>query len=406
MLVIGAGPIGLEVAWELKRRGIAYLQIDRAQIGSTIGWFPEQMTFFSSSDRIGIAGLPLVTPGQRKATKEEYLGYLRQVVVARGLEVRTYEEVIALERSGRGFVAVTSKGRIEAEAVVLATGDMAEPRELGIEGEHLPHVSHYFVEPHRYFRRRLLIVGGKNSAVEAALRCWHAGAQVTLSYRREDFSERSVKYWLLPELKGRIHREEIASFMPSEPVHITPTHVTLRGPEGDFFVPADFVLLLTGYLADMSLFRMAGAELEGESERPVLDEQTMESSVPGLYAAGTATVGTQIGYTLFIENCHIHAARIGAALAGEPVPPDPPPLRVPESEVCSGGSLRNPLTSPQRSGIGRRSRSACAGGIDSPRSARHPLTRPAIGLTRLRARPRRVLRHASPVPERASKSNA
>lgn len=331
VLIIGAGPIGLEVAWELKRRGIPYLHIDKAQIGSTIGWFPEQMSFFSSTDRIAIAGVPLVTPGQRKATKEEYLAYLRQVAATRELEVRTYEEVVALERIGGGFVAVTPRGRIEAEAVVLATGDMAQPREIGIEGEHLPHVSHFFIEPHRYFRKRLLIVGGKNSAVETALRCWHAGAHVTLSYRQEEFSARSVKYWILPELKGRIHRGEIACYMPSEPLHITPTHVSLRGPEGDFFVPTDFVLLLTGYVADMSLFRMAGAELEGESERPIVDATTMETSVPSLFVAGTASAGTQLGYTLFIENCHIHATRIAAALAGEPPPPDPPPLRLPES---------------------------------------------------------------------------
>jgi len=331
VLVIGAGPIGLEVAFELKRRGIDYLHVDRDQVGSTIGWYPEQTTFFSSSDRIGIAGVPLQTPGQRKATKEEYLAYLRQVAIARELGVRTHEEVLALERTGGGFVAVTPKARIEAEAVVLATGDMAAPRELGIEGEHHPHVSHYFVEPHRYFRKRLLIVGGKNSAVEAALRCWHAGAHVTLSYRREEFDERAVKYWLLPELKGRIHRGEIAAYMPSEPLHVTPTHVTLRGPEGDFHVPADFVLLMTGYVADMSLFRMAGAELEGEEERPVVNEATMETSVPGLYVAGTASAGTQLGFRLFIENCHIHAKRIAAALAGEEPPPDPPPLRVPES---------------------------------------------------------------------------
>jgi len=331
VLVVGAGPIGLEVAWELKRRDIPYLQLDKAQIGSTIGWYPEQATFFSSPDRIGIAGIPLVTPGQRKATKEEYLGYLRQVALARELDVRTYEEVLALERTAAGFVAVTRKARIEAEAVVLATGDMARPRAVGIEGEHLPHVSHYFIEPHRYFRKRLLIVGGRNSAVEAALRCWHAGVHVTLSYRREEFDERAVKYWLLPELKGRIHRAEIACYMPSEPTHITPTHTTLRGPEGDFHVPAEFVLLMTGYVADMSLFRMVGAELEGEAARPVVDEETMETTVPRLYVAGTASAGTQLGYTLFIENCHIHAVRIAAALAGEPPPPPPPPLRLPES---------------------------------------------------------------------------
>ncbi|MHC4953803.1 MAG: NAD(P)-binding domain-containing protein [Planctomycetota bacterium] len=332
VLIIGAGPIGLEVAWELKQRGIDYVHVDKNQIASTIGWFPEGMTFFSSSDRIGICGIPLQTPGQRKATKEEYLDYMRTVVRARDLEVRTYEEVVALEP---GFVATTRRAdgerRIEADAVVLATGDMAEPRTLGIPGEDLPHVSHYFEEPHRYFRRRLVVVGGKNSAVEAALRCWHADVDVTISYRRDAFPEKAVKYWLLPELKGRIHRGEIACHFRTEPVKITETHVTLRRDGTEFDVPADFVLLLTGYVADMSLFERLGAALEGAGQRPVVDANTMETTVPGLYVAGTASAGTQLGYTLFIENCHIHAVRIAAAIAGEPPPPDPPPLTLPES---------------------------------------------------------------------------
>ena len=332
VLIIGAGPIGLEVAWELKRRGIDYVQVDRGQVGSTVSWFPEAMTFFSSSDRIGICGLPLQTPGQRKATKEEYLDYRRGVAIARDLPVRTFEEVVALES---GFVATTRRAdgehRIEADAIVLATGDMARPRLLGIPGEDLAHVSHYFHGPHEHFRRRLLVVGGKNSAVEAALRCWHAGAHVTLSYRGAEFPEKSVKYWLLPELKGRIHRGEITCHFNTEPVRITPTQVVLRSDGGELEVAADSVLLMTGYVADMRLFEALGATLEGASQSPVLDEQTMETSVPGLYAAGTSTAGTQHGYTLFIENCHIHATRIAAALAGETPPPAPPPITLPES---------------------------------------------------------------------------
>jgi len=332
VLIIGAGPVGLEVAYELKRRGIDYVQVDRDQIGSTVMWFPEGMMFFSSSDRIGICGIPLQTPGQRRATKEEYLDYLRVVARTRDLPVRTFEEVVSLER---GFVATTRRAdgehRIEADAVVLATGDMARPRLLGIPGEDLPHVSHFFRGPHEHFRRRLLVVGGRNSAVEAALRCWHAGADVTISYRGDAFPEKSVKYWLLPELKGRIRRGEIACHYDTTPVRITPTHMTLRGAEGEFDVAADAVLLLTGYVADMSLFEALGATLEGESRRPAVNGQTMETSVPGLYVAGTASAGTQHGYTLFIENCHIHAARIAAALAGDAPPPLPAPLSQPES---------------------------------------------------------------------------
>jgi len=332
VLIVGAGPIGLEVHWELKRRGIDCVHLDKSQVASTIEWFPNGMTFFSSPDRIGICGIPLQTPGQRKATKDEYLDYIRTVVMTRDLAVRTFEEVVSLEP---GFVAHTKRNdgehRIEAEKVVLATGDMAQARLLGIPGEDLPHVSHYFREPHRHFQRQVLVVGGKNSAVEAALRCWHAGAQVSLAYRGDAFPEKSVKYWLLPELKGRIHRGEIQALFRTDPLRISPTHVTLRRDGVEFDVGADDVLLMTGYTADMSLFEQLGAELEGEDRSPVIDPDTMETTVPGLYVAGTATAGTQHGYTLFLENCHIHAVRIAAALAGDTPPPEPPPLTVPES---------------------------------------------------------------------------
>jgi len=297
------------------------------------GAHDQQTTFFSSTDRIAIAGVPVQTPGQRKATKEEYLAYLRSVAQAFDLEVRTFTEVLSIAREGDGFLARTrdpsGESSLRCERVVLATGDMARPRLLGIEGEDLPHVSHYFDDAHLYFRRRLLVVGGKNSAVEAALRCWHAGADVTISYRGAAFDEKAVKYWLRPELLGRIGRGEIACHYATVPVSITPTHVVLRGGDGEPAVEADAVLLMTGYVADPSLFASAGAALEGD--RPVFDEKTMETTVPGLYVAGTASAGTQLRYRLFIENCHIHAKRIAAHVADEPPPPDPQPLRSPES---------------------------------------------------------------------------
>jgi len=349
VLVIGAGPIGLEVAYELSRAGVEYLQVDKGQIGSTIAWFPEQMSFFSSNDRIGIAGIPLQTPGQRKCTKEEYLAYLRTVASARNLAVRTYVEVIDLRRQAEGgFVARTNvpslarsfvsrkrracaarESEIEARNVVLAIGDMDRPRRLGIPGEELPHVSHYFTEPHRYYRSRLLVVGGKNSAIEAALRCWHAGAHVTLSYRRAAIDERAVKYWLLPEFIGRVRRGEIDCHYGTVPKQIRPGSVLL-GPDGRE-VAADFVLLLVGYVADQRLLEMAGVRLDGPEHRPILDERTMQTEIEGLFVAGTATAGTQQSYSVFIENCHIHAARIAAALTGAPPPADPRPITRPES---------------------------------------------------------------------------
>jgi thioredoxin reductase (NADPH) len=333
--LIGAGPIGLEVAYELKQAGVDYLHLDKAQIGSTIAWFPEQMTFFSSTDRIALAGVPLQTVGQRKCTKEEYLAYLRTFAQAFELKVRTYEEVTSIAGEAGAFLLRTKSAageqEIRAARVILATGDMDRAHKLGIDGEDLPHVSHYFRDPHPYFRKRLLIVGGKNSAAEAALRCWHSGVKVAISYRRDAFDKRGVKYWLLPELSGRIRRGEIDCHYETEPVAITPTHVTLRGRGETFEVPADFVLMLVGYEADTRLLEMAGVELSGVERAPRFNEETMETNVPGIYVAGTATAGSQQSYSVFIETCHIHAKRIAAALTGAPPPPEPPPLTQPES---------------------------------------------------------------------------
>jgi len=337
--VVGAGPIGLELAVALKRAGIDFLQFDAGQIGQTIYWFPAQTRFFSSNDRIGIAGLPLQTRDQSKATREEYLAYLRAVVGHFDLDVRTYERVASItpEASG-GFTLTTRSAAGEnayrASRVVLATGGTARPNRLGIPGEDLDHVSHVLEDPHKYFRRRVLVVGGKNSAVEAAIRCYHAGARVAISYRRPAFDPKHVKYWLLPELNGRIERGEIEGHLSTVPVAIHPTHVTLESVSGEATrhdVAADFVLAAVGYVADMELFRSAGVRLTGPNEAPTFDEHTMETSVHGLYVAGTAVAGTQQSYKVFLENCHVHVDRIVAVLTDAPPPAPPPEPRMPES---------------------------------------------------------------------------
>jgi thioredoxin reductase (NADPH) len=335
--VVGAGPIGLELAAELSRAGIDHIVFEKGAIGQTMVGWPPGTQWFSSNERTAIAGVPLLTPGQQKATREEYLVYLRTVVRALGLEIRTHERVDGVEREGDRFVLTTTRRgetrRTRARAVVLTVGDTAFPRRLGIPGEDLPHVRHVLPDPHVYFQRDLLVVGGKNSAVEAALRCWHAGANVTISYRGAAFDETRVKVWLLPELKGRIRRGEIPCHFRTRPRAIDPRGVTLEDLEDGRtrLVPTDFVLLATGYVADMSLFRQLGVTLAGENEVPVFDAGTMETDVPGVYVAGTAAAGTQRSYHLFLENCHVHVHRIVAHLLGEPPPTVPPPNQLPES---------------------------------------------------------------------------
>ena len=335
--IVGAGPLGIELAVALKRAGVSYLHFDARQIGYTISWFPPQTRFFSSNDRIAIAGVPLQTPDQNKSTREQYLTYLRTVVQQFDLRINTYEPVTGIRSApAGGFTITTTRAGVEytyaVERIVLATGGTAHPRRLDVPGEDLPHVHPHWTDAHDYFRKPVLVVGGKNSAVETALRLHHAGARVALSYRREALGS-SIKYWLLPEINGLMKSGRLEPHFSTVPVEITPDHVTLRPTAGGELrkVPADFVLLMTGYEADMSLCRMAGLELHGDREVPVYDPATMETSVPGIYVAGTAVGGTQDKYELFIENCHVHVARIVAHLTGERVKLETPVFERPES---------------------------------------------------------------------------
>jgi thioredoxin reductase (NADPH) len=332
--IIGAGPIGLELAMELKRAGEDYVQIDAGQIGTTITWYPLDMLFHSSADRLAIAGVPIQVPDQQKPKREEYLAYLRAIVQQFGLQVRTFERVERAQRLPEGgFLlqtrAVDGEHAYHAEIVVLAIGAMHAPRLCGVPGEELPHVSHYFRDPHTYFGKRVLVVGGRNSAVETAVRCQRVGAEVTVSYRGSDFDPKVVKFWLLPEIRSMI-RDGRVRFLPRTlPIEIRGGSVLLA-PIGDDGRPimtdvpleigADFVLMMTGYQQDTSLFHMLGVKLEGPAREPVHDADTMETNVPGVFVAGTAIAGTPPRkVSVIVETCHVHVPRIVAAIKGRRV---------------------------------------------------------------------------------------
>jgi thioredoxin reductase (NADPH) len=248
------------------------------------------------------------------------------------LKINTYEPVTEISRGGDGFAIQTRKGKYRARRIVLATGGTERPRRLNIPGEDLPHVSHYFQDPHPYFRQKLLIVGGKNSAVEAALRCHAVGASVSLCHRRAKIDSDRIKYWLWPEINGLMQSGKIPTYFNSQLVEIREGCVILRNSDGKTTeVVADFVLLLVGYESDMSLFRQAGVELTGDDHAPRFNPATMETNVPGIFVAGTASAGTQQRFAVFIENCHVHVERIMAAITGHSPPPSPRPLERPES---------------------------------------------------------------------------
>ncbi len=335
--IVGAGPIGLEVAVELRRRGLSTLNIDRGPLGAQIVAFPPRTRWFSGPERIGIAGVPLETIDQEKATREDYLTYLRSVVRQFELPVRTFETVRSIERRGEVFAIETATRAglvrdVHAKHVVLAVGGTARHRRLDCPGEDLPHVRRDLGDPHWGFGRRVLVIGGRNSAADAAIKLWRAGAEVTMSYRGEGVYPR-IKYWIRPELESCLRSGLIRARFGTVPIRIGEEMVELRTVADGAIerIPVDDVLLQIGFDADGSLFDTLGCEVEGESRSVRHDSKTMETSVPGVFVAGTATAGTQGSFQVYIENSHVHARRIAAHLAGEPPPSDPVLPELPEA---------------------------------------------------------------------------
>ncbi|MCB0078691.1 MAG: NAD(P)-binding domain-containing protein [Anaerolineales bacterium] len=333
--VIGAGPMGLELAVNLRTLGVDYIHFEAKQIGHTMTWWPRNTPFFSTTERLAIAGVPIQDNHQQRITGEDYLAYLRGIVEQFDLPIHSFTPVTAIApQPTGGFLLTTETRRAQAQwhvdKVVLAIGDMDYPNLLHIPGEELPFVSHYFRDPHDYFRQRLLIVGGKNSAAEAALRCWRAGAEVTISYRRARLDQKRIKHWLLPDLEAQIEAGNIGFLPQSVPIEITPDQCVwlqptdaaghTRADAQPVVHETDFVLLNTGFRGDQRLLEMAGVRLEGPNRVPQLNTETMETNVPGLYLVGTVSAGIQQRYTVFIETSHPHVAAVVRDLTGQAAP--------------------------------------------------------------------------------------
>jgi len=313
--IVGAGPVGLAAAIAASRHGLRARVWEAGPLAASIADYPTNMVFFTSNELLEIGDHPLVTGGP-KATRREALDYYRKVAEREDLDVVTYTRVEAVRPRDGGFeVALRDSSTTHSErcrAVVVATGYYANPRRLGVPGEDLPHVSHYYREAHADWRRRVVVVGGGNSACESALELHRAGAAVTMVVRDEQL-KRTVKYWVRPDAENRIKEGSITALFGARVERIEPSGVVVEHAGASRLLPAERVLLLTGYSADASLAAGAGAEVRPDGS-VVLDGETFESTVPGLYVIGSAGFGDRTG-EVFIENGRLHAAAAVAAVA-------------------------------------------------------------------------------------------
>lgn len=314
--IVGAGPTGIACAVELKNRGIAAVCYDRGHILQSIYDFPEEMRWYSTRDLLDIAGVPFSVP-EAHPTRLETLAYYRGVAEKFRVRVVAETEVVSMAPlPGGGLeVALTDragKRRMSAPAAVLATGFFRNPKRLGVPGEDLPHVQRRFVSGYPFHDRDVAVIGGKNSASEAALDLYRHGARVTLLVRGTAISER-VKYWIKPDLENRIASGAIRAIFQARILEISPGFVRLESAAGAESVRADAVFPLIGYEPDFALLERCGVRLDGRERVPAHDPETLESNVPNLYLAGAILGGVEIG-RIFIENSRHHASGIAGAI--------------------------------------------------------------------------------------------
>lgn len=318
ILCIGAGPTGLATAIEAKRAGMRPLVIDKACICNSIFHYPVNMVFFTTPELLEIGDLPLVCAAE-KPTRAEALKYYRRAAEHYALELRLYERVLRVDGRDGNFTVITKteKGheeRYEGKKIAVATGYYDLPNKLGVAGEDLPHVSHYYTEPHPYWNQDVVVIGGKNSAVEAALDLFRNGARVTLVHRGKELGK-SIKYWVRPDIENRIKAGQIQALLEARVEEITRDAVVVEHHTQTKKLPAKQVFALTGYHPDYSFIESLGVRLDPESRKPALNPQTLESNVHGIHLAGVVTGGRHTG-EIFIENGRLHGKQIIERLIG------------------------------------------------------------------------------------------
>jgi thioredoxin reductase (NADPH) len=316
IVCIGAGPTGLATAIEAKRAGMRPLVIDKACLCNSIFRYPVNMVFFTTPELLEIGDLPLVCAAE-KPTRIEALKYYRRVTEHYGLELRLYERVLYVEGHDGNFTVVTqtekgTKEKYRGRKIAVATGYYDLPNELGVPGENLAQVSHYYTEPHPFWNQDVVVIGGKNSAAEAALDLYRNGARVTLIHRGKELGK-TIKYWVRPDIENRIKAGQIQALLDARVDEITKDAVVVEHHAQTKRVAAKQVFALTGYHPDFSFIESLGVKLDAESRRPTLDPNTLESNVPGIHLAGVVIGGRHTG-EIFIENGRFHGKQIIQAL--------------------------------------------------------------------------------------------
>lgn len=308
IIVVGGGPIGLAAGLEAKKAGLNYVILEKGVLVNSLYYYPANMTFFSTSERIEIGEVPFVS-NNAKPTRAEALEYYRRIAVSNHLNIRLQETVEKVIPKGGLYEVKTPKGVYQTKNIIIATGFYDIPNLLNIPGEHLPKVTHYYKEPHFYAMQKVVIVGANNSAVDAALETWRKGAEVTMVIQGDGIGKR-VKYWVKPDIENRIAEGTIKAYLHSSLMAVREKEVDIQTPEGMITIPNDYVLAMTGYQPDFAFLEGLGIELSPDAKRcPVYHPDSMESNMKNIYLAGVVCGGMDT-HIWFIENSREHAKKI------------------------------------------------------------------------------------------------